>query len=239
MRKTRDNLKENPKEPKVRTKVPKAYTRAKHRKRVSQVLKTRNRMQARTFKNLHQTYTTDSSWNDGWIGDEWNDGWSFDECNEDWSSVGWHEGWEQTCDVSASSFSLGGLDVSGTSSPKRFEWVKICRDSRYGQTETTCCCERKGPTAYSISFLIVYIKDIGFRRIFLKCDNEPSTKAVQDAVIHACVGVEDHMANGRVEVAVREVKRQCRTLRISAEQNTSVRIADDSPLGFLVLQCKS
>ena len=40
----------------------------------------------------------------------------------------------------------------------------------------------------------------------------------------------DHMANGRVEMAVREVKRQCRTLRISAEQNTSVRIADDSPL---------
>ena len=40
----------------------------------------------------------------------------------------------------------------------------------------------------------------------------------------------DHMANGRVEMAVREVKLQCRTLRISAEQNTSVRISDDSPL---------
>ena len=34
----------------------------------------------------------------------------------------------------------------------------------------------------------------------------------------------------RVEMDVREVKRQCRTLRISAEQNTSVRIADDCPL---------
>ena len=40
----------------------------------------------------------------------------------------------------------------------------------------------------------------------------------------------DHMANGRGELVVREVKRQCRTLRISAEQITSVRIADDSPL---------
>ena len=39
-----------------------------------------------------------------------------------------------------------------------------------------------------------------------------------------------HMANGRVEMAVREVKRQCRTLRICAQQNTSVRIADDCPL---------
>ena len=116
--------------------------------------------------------------------------------------------------------------------------ILICRDSRYGQTGATCC-ERKSPTAYSISFLVGFIKDLGFRRIFLKCDNEPSTKALQDAVIHACAGVEvipqgppegDHMANGRVEVAVRQVKRQCGTLRISAEQNTSVRIADASPI---------
>ena len=40
----------------------------------------------------------------------------------------------------------------------------------------------------------------------------------------------DHMANGRVEMAVREVKRQCRTLIIFAEHNTGMRIADDSPL---------
>ena len=38
------------------------------------------------------------------------------------------------------------------------------------------------------------------------------------------------MTNGRIEMAVREVKRQCRTLRISAEQKTGVRIEDDSPL---------
>ena len=120
--------------------------------------------------------------------------------------------------------------------------ILICRESRYGQTGATCC-ERKGPTAYSISFLVGFIKDLGFRRIIVKCDNGPSTKTLQDAVIHACVGVEvipqgppegDHMATGRVEMAVREVKRQCRTLRRSAEQNTSVRIADDSPsLGWL------
>ena len=37
-KKTRENPKDNPKEPEV----PKAHTKAKHRKLVSQVLKTRN-----------------------------------------------------------------------------------------------------------------------------------------------------------------------------------------------------
>ena len=112
--------------------------------------------------------------------------------------------------------------------------ILICRESRYGQTGATCC-ERKGPTAYSISFLVGFIKDLGFRRIILKCDNEPSTKALQDVVIHTCVGVEvisqgppegDHMDNGRVEMAVREVKRQCRTLR-AAQIRNKMRIGKD------------
>ena len=116
--------------------------------------------------------------------------------------------------------------------------ILFCRDNRHSQTGATCC-ERKGPTAYFIPLLVDFVKNVGFRRIILKCDNEPSMKALQDAMIHSCVGADvipqgplegDHMANGRVELAVREVKRQCRTLRISAEQNTSVRIADDSPL---------
>ena len=111
-------------------------------------------------------------------------------------------------------------------------------DTRYGQTGATCC-ERKGATASSISFLVVFIKVLGFRTTIVKCDHEPSAKALQHGVIQACAGVEvipqgppegDHMANGRVAMAVREVKRQCRTLRLSAEENTSVRIADDSPL---------
>ena len=59
--------------------------------------------------------------------------------------------------------------------------ILICRDNRYGQTGATCC-EWKGPTAYSISFRVGFVKDIGCRRIILICDNEPSTKALQDAV---------------------------------------------------------
>ena len=54
VKKTRENPKEDPKEPKVQTKVSKAHTRAKHRKLVSQVLKTRNRRQARKLRNFHR-----------------------------------------------------------------------------------------------------------------------------------------------------------------------------------------
>ena len=52
-----------------------------------------------------------------------------DELNDGWSSVGWHEVCEQTYDTSASSFSLGGFDLSVISSPKRFELVKINMDT--------------------------------------------------------------------------------------------------------------
>ena len=66
------------------------------------------------------------------------------------------------------------------------------------------CCERKGSTTCSITFFVGFIRDLGFRRIILKCDTEPSTRSLQDVVIQACAGVEviplegDHMASGRV-----------------------------------------
>ena len=108
---------------------PKESTRVKHRKLVSQALKTRNQRQAWALEESAQTCPHDTSWNDGCNCDEWNKGWSFHEWNDDWSSVGWHEGWEQTYDTSASSFSLGALDLGATSSPKRFEWVKMNLDT--------------------------------------------------------------------------------------------------------------
>ena len=99
--------------------------------------------------------------------------------------------------------------------------------TKFGQTGPTCC-EWECPTAYSISFLVGFIKDLGFRRVtFEMCDNEPNAKSRQDAVIQACAEVEvmpqgpregDHMANGRVEMTVRGVKRQRRPLRISVGQ---------------------
>ena len=108
----------------------------------------------------------------------------------------------------------------------------------------------KVPQHTPFHFMLVSSKDLGFRRIILKCDHEPSTKALQDAVIHASVGVEviprgppegDHMANGRVEMAERQVKRQCRTLRISLKriQVYVSQMTVHYSVGFLVSQRKS
>ena len=64
----------------------------------------------------------------------------------------------------------------------------FCRDNRHGQTGAMGC-ERKGPSAYFIPLLVKFIKDLDFRRIILKCENEPSMKAFREAMIHACVEV--------------------------------------------------
>ena len=65
VKKARGNPKENPKEPKVRTKVPKAYTRANHRKLVSSHENSKSEASSEIQESA-QTYSTDTSWNDGW-----------------------------------------------------------------------------------------------------------------------------------------------------------------------------
>ena len=48
----------------------------------------------------------------------------------------------------------------------------------------------KVPRHTPFHFLLASSEILGFRRNILKCENEQSTKALQDAVIQACVGVE-------------------------------------------------
>ena len=72
--KGKSEKRENPKEPKSANQGAKGSHKGKTSKLVSQVLKTRNRRQARKLRESAQTCTADPSWNDGWTGDEWNDG---------------------------------------------------------------------------------------------------------------------------------------------------------------------
>ena len=84
MKKTKENPKDCPEEPRVRTKVPKAHAKAKCWKRDRLILLTRR----------------------GWSLDERNDGCSFDGWNDDGNGVEWCEDCEQTHVTYASSFSL-------------------------------------------------------------------------------------------------------------------------------------
>ena len=109
--------------------MPKGRTRVKHRKPVSQVLKSRNRRQARKLRNLHRHVPLTLPGTMVGIVTNGTKAGVFDEWNDDWSSVGWHEGREQTYDTSASSFWLGSFDLGATRSPKRFERVKMNVDT--------------------------------------------------------------------------------------------------------------
>ena len=88
----------------MRTKEPKVYTGAKHRKLVSLVLKLEIRDKLGNSRNLHRHVPlTLPGTMVGFVTNGTMAG-VFDEWKDDWSSVGWHEGWEQTYDTSASSF---------------------------------------------------------------------------------------------------------------------------------------
>ena len=107
----------------------------------------------------------------------------------------------------------------------------------------------KVPTAYSMAILVGFIKDLGFRRIKMKCDNEPGTKSLQDAVVRACAGVEvirqgplegeSHGQRSCGNVFARSGKTMQNSSLLHTKRNTSVRIADDSPPLFHVLHLKS
>ena len=115
----------------------------------------------------------------------------------------------------------------------------ICRDSKYGQTGATCC-ERKGPTAFSISCLVGFIKDLGFRRIILNCDNEPSTKALQYAVhVWECKRFrKDHL---RVTHGQRSCGFGCVRSETTMQDTPDLvsQMTVHYSVGFLILQRKS
>ena len=105
VKRTKENPKDCPKEPRVRTKdpkVPKAHAKVKTSKMgISGLENLKSETCSETQESLH------TSWiHEEWSPDDWNDGWSLDEWNDDRSCVGWHQDCEQTHDTSVSSFSL-------------------------------------------------------------------------------------------------------------------------------------
>lgn len=99
--------------------------------------------------------------------------------------------------------------------------------------------ESKTSNEYVQKAIARFVEETGHKRVVFMSDNEPAlVKLKQDAaaklrnveVVHRTAPVGDHRANGNAEVAVREIKRQMRSIRISLEQKLKGKISNTSPL---------
>ena len=86
---------------------------------------------------------------------------------------------------------------------------------------------------YAVAFVAGAIQELGYKRILMKSDNEPSIKRLKERVSECLPGVEcvpkeapvgDSRANGSAENAVKQVKGQFRTLKTSTEDRYRCKI---------------
>ena len=95
----------------------------------------------------------------------------------------------------------------------------------------------KGPDLFAVEWLKSCINETGFKEISLKSDNEPAILSLKAKVkeelrmtIHLVESpVEDHQANGFIEVAVREVKRQVRAVLSDLQERLGFDIKPSHP----------
>lgn len=98
-----------------------------------------------------------------------------------------------------------------------------------------CQVPAKGADPFAVDFLLGVLTECGYKRIILKSDNENSIKALKAKVKEAATSVEvlleegktgDKPSTGAVEVAVRETKRLCRTLKSYLQEKIGEEIPD-------------
>ena len=94
---------------------------------------------------------------------------------------------------------------------------------------------KKGVDDYATSFLTAFLLSLGWKRLVLRSDNEPSLLALLRRVAANLPGIEvipktspegDHAANGLAEVGVREVKSQSRVIRSQLEARLQKRLTE-------------
>ena len=85
------------------------------------------------------------------------------------------------------------------------------------------------------------IEELGYRKVSVKCDQEPSTMAflrlmrlvnvdVVDQVLHDHPAVGDSQSNGSIEIGVKTVMGQLRTMRAALERKLACKIPLDHPV---------
>jgi hypothetical protein len=101
------------------------------------------------------------------------------------------------------------------------------KDNRTKMTWATTI-PSKGIDLFTTNFMLACLNETGYRKLILKSDNEAGIIALKNEVKAQAKGIEiilqeaptaDHSANGSVEVAVRDEKRQARALLSELEEN--------------------
>ena len=96
----------------------------------------------------------------------------------------------------------------------------------------------KGLTEYGVKAFARFIQSTGVRNFVNHSDGEPALKALKDAAARSILDVEhvpkevpvgDHAQNGEIEVAVRELKRQMRAIRLALESRLGRRLEPKDP----------
>ena len=97
----------------------------------------------------------------------------------------------------------------------------------------------KGADSFGVAWLGSVVDDAGFTKMILKSDGEPALVALKQKVkeskshleLHLMeTPVEDHKANGFIEVGVRELKRQCRALLSDLQHRLGFDVEPHHPL---------
>ena len=97
----------------------------------------------------------------------------------------------------------------------------------------------KSNSEYVQKAMVRFIRESGHKRLMHKSDNEPALLAIKASatarmpeveVVDKSSPVGDHQANGAIEVAVRELKRQTRALRMSLEHKLGRSLDNGHPL---------
>ena len=107
--------------------------------------------------------------------------------------------------------------------------VLVVREDRFKSYAATAA-QRKGVTDNAVSYVVGFVRCLGYRRFVLQSDNEPAILALKkdirkklDAeIVERESPPYDHQGNGFIEVGVREIKRQRRALVLALESRLGV-----------------
>jgi len=120
---------------------------------------------------------------------------------------------------------------------ERLRPILVVKDKRTQMVAATFV-DSKGATPYAVKFAAAFLKNLGYRKVVLKSDGEHSIMALKEAAAReaAIESVPEepppggHQANGLVENAIREVKRQIRVLRSALEEKVGMVLPDEDPM---------